>query len=317
MTRRIWKTLVLAVVLCLLFSMTSCGKPVSLSLGETTTVEKHVEFTAENVIVSPKVFPPISGSEPMGWIMEDEEKTYVTIIATIKNLREEDITINDLWVNFFAILDKEYVDGSIVAVTTDNDTKLDDSQPIKPGKTKTVYFITEVAKSDLTKLTRAEFDFGRTTLTLAIDTSKRVAQTEPLTLQKTYSVKNLGKVTPKKMGFTKELEPANPGYTYDYYAPQTGDDKLLVLTTKTKNTSKKKKAAYRYLNLMVYVGEEVYVGDVVADDAHSANITGREKLSAGETRNVYALVNLPKSVKKQDCEIYVYIDGKYYQYEMK
>ena len=69
--------------------------------------------------------------------------------------------------------------------------------------------------------------------------------------------------------------------------------------------------------MMVYVGDEVYLGDVVADDDHSANITSEEKLSAGETRNVYALVNLPKSVKKQDCEIYVYIDGKYYQYEMK
>lgn len=308
---------VLIGALCLMLAMTSCGKTVPLTLGEKVTVENHVEFTAENVMISPQVFPPISGSEPMGWVLNDEEKTYVTIITTIKNLGEEDIIIDDLWKDFFAVLDEEYIDGTIVATVAENGTKLDDSKPVEAGKTRNVYFITEVAKADLSKLTRAEFDFGGTTLTLDLDTGKRFALTKTLKLKETYKVKNLGNVTPKSMKFMEELEPTNPGYTYDYYVPQTDDDKLLVLTTKSENTTKKKKSAYRYLNMLVFVDDEVYLGDVVAEDAYAANITGSEKLSSGDTRNVYALVNLPKSVKKADCEIYVYIDGKYYQYEMK
>ena len=317
MRKRVWKkAFLMALVLCMLLGMSACGKTVSSTMGEKTTVDKHVEFTAQNVMISSKVFPPISGSNPMGWVLEDEKKTYVTIITTVKNLRDEPMTIDDLWGNFRVVLNGEYTNGTIVAVATKNDTKLDDSKAVEAGATETVYFITEVAKADLGKLTGAAFDFGKTTLSLDLDTSKRVAVSTDLKLKKTYKVKNLGKVTPKSVKFMKDLEPSNPGYTYDYYAPQTSDDRLLVLTTKTKNTTKKKKSAYRYMNMIVFVDDEVYLGDIVADDAYSANITGKEKLSAGETRNVYALVNLPKSVKKADCEIYIYLDGKYYLYEM-
>ena len=318
MKKTIMKKIVLLVVTLLLMSVVSaCGEEVSLTLGETTTVEQQAEFTADNIIISPKVFPPISGDNPMGWVMDDESKTYVTIITTIKNLSSEALTIEDLWVNFGVILDGEYTDGTIVAVETEYGTKLDDSKPVAAGETETVYYITEVAKADLSKLTAAEFDFGKTTLALNVDTSKKVALAEPLNMDESYRIKGLGTVTPKSIKFMEELEPSNPGYSYDYYAPQTADDQLLVLRTKTENTSKKKKAAYRYLNMMVYVDETVYLGDVVADDAHAANITGSETLSAGEERNVYGMVNLPKSVKKADCEIYVYLNGKYYRCEMK
>ena len=315
--RGIKKAAALMAVLCMLLMMNGCGTTVEMTLGETTTVENHVEFTPENVIVSSQVFPPISGTNPMGWVVDDAANTYVTIIASIKNLGKEAISPDDLWADFCVIVNEESVSGSIVAVTSDRDTKLDSSASIEPEKTETVYFITEVAKSDLDKLTKAEFDFDGSTLSLNVDATQKVARYEELNLKDTYKVKNLGKVTPKKMSFMRELEPSNPGYTYDYYAPQTDDDKLLVLTTKVENTSKSKKAAYRYLNMLVFVGEEEYLGDVVADDAYSANITGNEKISAGEDRQVYALVNLPKSVKKADCEIYIYIDGMYYQYKLK
>lgn len=315
--RMMKKAVVLLAVLCMLFVFTACGKTVELTLGETTTVEKHVEFTPENVIISSQVFPPISGTDPMGWVVDDEDKTYVTVIASIKNLGSEAMTTDDLWVDFFVILNEEYVDGTIVAVTTENDTKLNDNASIEPNQTETVYFITEVAKNELDKLTRVEFDFSGSTLSLTVDTTKSVARYESLTMKETYKVKHLGNVIPQKMSFMSELEPSNPGYTYDYYVPQTDNDKMLVLTTKTENTSKSKKAAYRYLNMLVFAGGDEYLGDVVADDAYSANITGSEKLGAGDERNVYALVNLPKSVKKADCEIYIYIDGMYYQYQMK
>lgn len=318
MRKSLWKKVVfVALALCLMLGLSSCGKTTELTLGEKVVVEKYAEFTAENVLVSSKVFPPISGPNPMGWVVEDEGNTYVTIVATIKNLKDEPLTIDDLWSSFSVILDGEAQNGTIIAMVAENGTKLDDGRDIGAGATETVYFITEVEKSHLQKLTEAEFDFGRMTLSLSVDTSKRIALSEALSLKQTYKVKNLGKVIPKSMKFMANLEPSNPGYTYDYYAPQTEDDRLLVLTTKTKNTSKKKKPAYRYLNMMVFVGEDVYLGDVVADDAYSANITSKEKLGAGDQRNVYGLVNLPKSVKAKDIELYVYLDGRYYQYEIK
>ena len=317
MKRHMKKIFVFALTLCLLAGLSSCGETLSLTLGEKVTVEQHAEFTAENVIVSPKVFPPISGEDPMGWVMDDESKTYVTIIATLKNLSDKEMSINDLWIDFCVLVDGEYTDGTIVATTTDQDTKLDDSKPVPAGETRTIYYITEIAKADLSKLTSAEFDFGKTTLSLDIDTSKRVAHAKTLELDGSYRISKLGKVTPESVKFMKELEPSNPGYTYDYYAPQTEDDRLLVLTTKTENTSKKKKAAYRYFNLMAFVGEEVFLGDIVAEDEYAANITGSETLSAGDKRNVYGIVNLPKSVDEEDLELYVYLNGRYYQYEMK
>lgn len=318
MTKSVWKKLaILSAVLCILVGMTSCGKTVSLSMGETATVDKHVEFTAENIIVSPEVFPPISGKEPMGWVLDDESKTYVTIVSTIKNLSDKALSMEDLWYDFSICLQEEYIDGTIVAATTNNDTKLNDSKPIGSGKTKTVYFITEIDKADLKETMEAEFDFGGTTLVLPLETSRKVADSTLIDLRESYKVDGLGTVTPKSIAFMDELEPSNPGYTYEYYAPQTKDDQLLVLKASAENTTTKSKSAYRYMNIMAFVGDEPYLGEVVSDDEYSANIVFGDKLYAGETRNIYAIVNLPKSVKESDCKIYIYIDGKYYRYNLE
>ena len=207
-------TLVIA-VLCMLFGLASCGKSVELHFDETAVVEDCVEFTAKNVIVSSQVFPPVCDANPMGWVMDEADKTYVTIVATVKNLTEEELTTEQLWTNFSIYMKDDYVDGSIVALITKNGTKLSDSGSIKAGKTGTVYFITEIAKSDLDESMEAEFDFDGTTLRLNIDGTKPIAVYETLQLKETYTVSGLGKVTPKKLSFMNELEPSNPGYTYD------------------------------------------------------------------------------------------------------
>ena len=139
MARNVWKKLVLfAAVVCLLFGLTSCGKTETLTLGDKVVVDNHVEFTAENVLVSSKVFPPISGSNPMGWVCDDKKSTYVSVIATVKNLGEEPITINDLWQNFCISMGEELIDGSIIAIVENNGTQLSDGESIEAGKTETV-----------------------------------------------------------------------------------------------------------------------------------------------------------------------------------
>ena len=318
MRTSLWKkTVIITMTAVMLLSLSGCIRTKDVAVGETATVKNHVEFTLENVMISPEVFPPSNGSNPMGWICEDWEKTYVTLIAKIKNLGDEELTTTELWVHSFLHVDGKLEDMKIVASVEENGTVLNDEGSIAVGESKIVYLIAELAKIDLSKVGKAEVDFGMTTVSMSVDTNQPFAVAKTISMGESYKIKGLGKVVPKRIQFTDALEPEKPGYTYDYYTPQTEEDKLLVLTTETTNTTKKKRNPIRYLNLIVFTDEHVYHGDVVAEDEHQANITDEEMLNAGERRKVYGIVNLPKSVKKEDCQIYVYLNGAYYRCEMK
>ena len=62
------KAVVLALAVCTILQSTPAeAKKVTMKLGEKTTIGEDLEFTPVNVLVADKVFPPVSGSYPMGF----------------------------------------------------------------------------------------------------------------------------------------------------------------------------------------------------------------------------------------------------------
>ena len=79
------KAVVLALTVCTIFAIYACGgeKEVTMKLGEKTTIGEDLEFTPVNVLVADKVFPPVSGSYPMGFTAKSG-KSYATVVAKVK-----------------------------------------------------------------------------------------------------------------------------------------------------------------------------------------------------------------------------------------
>jgi hypothetical protein len=324
MRKTVKKTLLIsAAMVCMAVVLTACGgkADVIMNMGEPVAISDTLTLTPENLLVSFKVYPPISGSgQAMGWVCENEENTYVTLVARVENDTDQPLEVDDLS-DFRMVTDKESFDSSFTAAVTEDGTALERSTVIEAGASATVYFITEAAKSALSEETMLEFSLDPEeeepsyNYKLTADTTQPVAVCEELNLGETIGAEGLGDLTPKKVRFTKRIDPDNPGYYYDYYQAQGEDERLLVMNIQVKNTSGKKQAADGFYGLFCMDGEgETYIGSIVADDSSRANIRAGESIGKNKTRTTYGVFNLPKSAGKTDLTIYLYADGTYYRY---
>lgn len=314
------KAIVLALAICTILAIYACGgdKEVTMKLGEKTAIGEDLAFTPVNVLVGDKVFPPVSGSYPMGFTAKSG-KTYATVVAKVKNLGDEDIKASDLCA-FRLSVGEDTFSANMINVLTDDETKLLSSATLKAGATETFYFITEMDASAVNKETLAEFAFTKDgdepvyNHKLTIDTTKPFAVTEKLELNKKITVDGLCELTPVSVKFLNKIVPSNPGYYYNYYKAQGADNKLLVVNMKVKNLSKIEKNAYDFYGINAIYDGSSNAGTVVADDENKANITQYEKLSAGASRTTYGVLNMSKKAENGKCDIYIYAGGTYYQY---
>ena len=300
---------------CLLFVFAGCGNT-DLTMGEVKELGGKVEITPENVLVSSQVFPPVWSEEPMGWVTNGTHKTYLTFVAKVKNLQEDALTVNDLWQAFSLYAKTEYTDCDIVAIVTKDGTCLDDDAEIKSGKTRTVYFIKEIEEIDRYEQMEAVFDFdGAPKARIAFDGKRNVAVYEELSLKSPIKAENFGTVEISDVGFVEKLSPENPGYIYDYYAPKSEDEKLLLIEAEVENTSKKNQYAASYLNVVAFADGYEYYGDLLLETQYTVQSAAGEQIEAKDTCKVVGAVSLPKTLKLEDLDIFVYVNGAYYRFD--
>ena len=282
-----------------------------------------VEMGAKNVLVSDQIYPPVSGSFPMGWEVEDDSKTYVALTAEVKNLTETSVSADQIC-DFHLLSGETTYDSTMTAVLEDGETNLNSGGSIPSGETRTVYFIVEYDKDAVSKETAAEFAFNQQNedepvfnYKLTVNTTEPVAVTKELKFDEKITVDGLCELTPKSAKFADKIEPANPGYYYNYYKAQSADDRLLVLTINVTNLSGEEKDAYLFCGMNAVSADKVYVGGVVADDEDRANITQYETIEKNGQRTIYGIANMPKEAENQTCDIYLYAGGEYYRYTLK
>lgn len=321
--RRFTLSLTVVMILCLMLFVSGCGdKDVAMTMGESTTALERVEITPINLMVSKKVYPPLSGSYAMGW-ESDGGKVYAVLEATVKNLTDEKMEIKDIC-RFQMVIGEETYGNTILAAVTENGSKLERSAKVGAGKTIHLYLITEIDEDAVSPESTLQLSFAENddnpeyNYSLPVDTTKRLAVCKELVRNKTVKVKNFGSITLEKERFTKKIEPKNPGYFYQYFSARDSGEKLLVLDLKVKNLSGKKRDADSFYGVTVVTedGEE-YIGGVAADDKNRANIKTGETIGKNETRMTYAIANLPKEAGKGKCTVYIYIDGSWYSYVWK
>lgn len=307
-------------LLCLMLFVSGCAeKEVDMAMGETTVIEDRAEITPVNLLVSEKVYPPVSDNYAMGW-EADDGKVYAVLEAKLKNLTDKEARIQDLC-RFQMVIGEETYGNTIAAAVTESGSKLDRSKTIGTGKTAKVYLITELDADAVSEETSLQLAFPEDdkepayNYKLAVDTTKRLAVCNELVKGETVTAKGLGEITLEKVRFTKKIEPENPGYFYRYFEARESDERLLVLDMKVKNLSGKERDAVSFYGMTVVTedGEE-YIGGIAADDENKANITANETIGEGKSRTTYAIANLPKKAGDGKCTVYVYIGGEWYSY---
>ena len=321
--RLLWLLCVLAAAAAL-FGCTE--KEVTMAMGETIAVEGHCEITHENVLITTQVYDHVTKGSSSGYEAK-EGRTYVVICAHVKNTSEEELNLQEIC-DFQLQRGEETDSGTKLLALKEGGAALDTSAVLEAGQSRDVYFVAETAEDAVTFEDAGEdnvlaaFDFRQDSekepvynYKLAVDLGKPVAVYDTLNLKKTITAKGLAELTPVKVRMTKKIEPENPGYFYKYYKAVGEKDKLLVLSVTVKNLSEEKLDADEFYGIRVIGADgESYVGGVVADDEDKANITDSRTLEKKASCTTYAIANLPQEAQEGRCDIYLYVDGKYYLY---
>lgn len=316
------KLLVLITIFVAAVALCSCVSSESVKIGETLTVGGFVEFTPQNVIISDSIYPPRGSSDAAGYVEENPDMTAIAIVATVKNISEEDISIEDICAVKLngaedAVIENNY---SIDALVED-ESKLFSAATIKAGETETLYiYVWQVEKSMLdadTTLDLAFFDNGDEstyTHTLAIDANKPYAESKEVKMGEAIEVEGIGKITLKSVNFADEIKPENQENDYRYYVAEGDGNKLFYLTVDVENLSDASLKGHVFYGVSVKYDEKMYFTGVVSNDADNANIDSNVEIGVGDKRETYALTDIPADAESGPCEIYLYAGGTYYHY---
>lgn len=321
------KSLVKKLTLCLLIftavlAFCACGQEeVQLKMGETSVISEKAEITPKNVLVSPQVYAPLTESFSMGW-EAGEGESFVVVEAVVKNLSAEDMALSDICA-FRLENDEETFTEQMTASVDEGGRKLTSSPTVKAGKESTVYFVTKLEDSRVgagSMIAAFSFDAEKEKAAynyrLEIETAEPVAVYKKLALKEKITVDESCELTPRKLRFTKKIEPENPGYFYNYFKASKKDERLLVLDVKVKNLSGEKKDADSFYGIRIVTEDgRNYIGSVVADDENKANITAYEDIGKGKSRRTYGIASIPKAAEDGKCSLYLYAGGNYYLYE--
>lgn len=326
MKRKAWKKVFsLVTILAMTLIISSCSEEtVVMKMGETITVDDYVEFTPENVMVSQDVYPPINQNFSSGWESDSKDKVFVTVMAKVKNLSDKDISIETLCGIEVEASDETF-DNHLVAMLTKQGSGLVETGKIHKGKTETVYLMTEIDKSAISDKSLAKVAFEMDAESdpvfnyhLSIDTTKKIMVSKPLKLNQGITVDEKTQLTPMKVEFTEEIVPSNPSGEYYYYRAEKDGTVLLALTTELKNLMKSGEISIsKSFGFLVFSDVEEHFGTVIANDENNSNLAGNQTLAAGQTRIAYGMAEVSEGMKKKKCEVYLYIQGEYYQYTVE
>ena len=311
------KQVILVLMLCLgiLLVSAGCGRSLEMTMGEPAVIEDWVEITPENVLVSTQIFPPVWCENPMGWIAGEDNKVYVAFVAKVKNLRETALTVNELWAPFSLLMKTEYSECDIVSIVTKDGTCFDDKGKIQPWQTETVYFVKEIEEIDRQEEMEAVFDFdGAPKARVVFNGKSSVACWKSLTLKKPLRVSSQSSIQVRKVHFADKADPDNMGYIYDYYAPKSEDEKLLLIETTVKNIGTQKQLITKNFDVVAFADDKEYLGDLLLEDEFTLKPVGHQVIKAKESKRLIGAMSVPKNLKLDDLEIYVYVDGTYYRY---
>ena len=308
-----------AIALC------SCGpEDIDLGMGKTQVLENYIEFTPVNAIMcSDEIYAPV-GSES-GWVYNGdmEDPAYVALVASVKNLTDKEIKMQNFAVPILKQGGQEYESYQNLLLVN-NDTLLSSREAIGPKEEGTVYILMDGQQKTRgnaeVELTFDNDDYEKYDIYhLKLDTSKNIDQTLPLKKDKAVTADGYGEITLKKVDTGKRVEPTKAskydGYTY--FTPKKPDTVLLDIQIEAENLQKEKCPDVNFVGARAVKGEKTCYGYVVTETKDNKNLKDLVDLKPGEKRLVHAIIEVPSEWKSGGVQLYLYFNGQFYEYSWK
>lgn len=282
-----------------------------LTLGTENQVPDYAAFSLFKIEMTDRLQASMASS---GTLTPDQaNETYIDVVLDYTNTTSSAIVSNDLLTLTAACADGTQYEGTIYALETDGGTQLSsygDAAPLTPVRLHCAVPVPKTLN-------------GTVTLTLDIDgalyiysypVGEHIRNAQALTVGQTIEAENFAALTWQGMSYTDDLLPPNTSTVFTHYQVDSPDNTYLAARFDVTNYQSTEKDCDTFVSVKaVYQDKYTYTGFAVVQDADGTGFH-RDSIMPLNTRTLYILIEVPKSIIQDPVALTISFDGGEYTY---
>lgn len=282
-----------------------------LTIGEKFIVEDYAEITIKGVEVNNKIEPPKLTGYSLTYESDETDKTYVSVIAEVKNLTDTEIPINKI-ANVSVNKDQSKYVCNLYLQLTEDDTSLDEFQSIAPLSSNTIYCGTKVPKNSLGESV-INFIIKDKTYSLNYNTTSAPIEKKSITLGQKLIVDEYAELIIEDIEYKEDVLPSKPGDFSTHYQVEDSSNVYIDVITKVKNLRSSSYEAEKFFGAKaIYDRKYNYNGFIVGEELDGSTLETYLSIDPLSTMTVHALIEVPKEAMAGEVELCIYFSGNNY-----
>jgi len=319
------KFLSMLLVSTICMSLTACGnseseskettkeeKATELSIGTNNSVEDYVDFTLIKVETTNEIAAPMGN----GFYYENstDGNTYVDVILDVTNTSAEEIDSSDL-----LDIEAKNLEGvehrkALYAVETNGGTDVSTNEMIAPLGSARIHCAVSVPESETELQLTLKVKDQKYTYDYVL--GKTISNATVLAAGETIGTEDFAKLVLKDVTYTENLLPKNTSSFYTHYEVDDPSNIYLVANFDITNYQSSAKEIETFVGVTAkYMDKYEYTGFVIVEDLDQTGFSSYESIAPLTTRNLYYLIEVPKSVIENEAELTIVFNGQEYIYK--
>lgn len=313
------KFLFTALLSVFLITLCSCagGKSISkqtqtLEVGATNTIENIADFTLVKIVSGDKV----EATMPDGiyYTNNNSEEQFIDVVLDYTNKTPESIVSNNVAIITAKSSKGTTYQSALYAVETNGNKYVSKYESIAPLATVRLHCAVSVPKTETEFM--VYLNFGSDIYSYDYNINSNVSNAVSLLRGGIIDVPDYGRAVFKGTKYTDDLLPANTSSSYNHYQVDNSSNTYLVAEFEVTNLlSSAKKIEEMISAKAIYSGKYTYSGFVVmlSNDARGFD-SGFYNIEPLSKRQVYVLIEVPKTVSNTDFQLEVIFNNQEYIY---
>lgn len=291
----------------------SSGKTAELILAAPNTVENYADFSLFKVQTAKKITASVAGD--IFYENKTAGETYVDIILDLTNTSSETINSNDIIVATATNANGTEYTNCLYAAETNNATYLSQYENIAPLSTVRIHCAVSVPESE-TNLT-LKIVVNSKEFTYDYSLGKTESNAKKVNVGDTIDEADFATLVFNGIKYTDNLLPSNTSGMYSHYkVDNAAANTYLAVEYDITNYMSTNQDCDDFVGIKaVYMDKYTYTGFVVVEDEDGKGFSSYESIAPLSTRHLYYLIEVPKSVIKNDVTLTLSFNGKEFVYE--
>ena len=274
----------------------------TLTLDNAVTVDGYAKATLVKVQTSDKIEASMGNN--IYYENKNSGQVYVDSIFDIENISSSDIRTDDFMKATATSSNGTTYQASLYCIETNDMTYVSQYESLPPLSSNRFHAAVSVPSSE-TEFT-LRYDIGGQTFTYEYALNKVEKTENPLHVGDSLGDDTYATLTFMGTEFTDDLLPPNTSGFYSHYEVKNPSNTYLVAKFEVTNYQSSGKKPDSFIGVKAIFNDKYkYTGTILREDSDGNGFNAYDDISPLEKTNLYALIEVPKSVQGSPCKLNV------------